>query len=215
MKQLHSVCRAICLHASFGIALMAPVAAHAADAWRYGVVEAKGDAGLIFMPSRFGDKYGLDIEMVEFTSSTTPVKALISGDIDAFTTSPGVALVAMSRNAALKFVGCNWQGAPYILYGAPDIKTMADLRGKSIGVSGPGSLPDMFARAALARAGPPAEVKFADVGGGPDRFRALIGGVVNATAISSEFEPEAEKRGFSILARARQVMPKFLRYCTS
>jgi hypothetical protein len=41
----------LCLHASFGIALMAPVAAHAADAWRYGVVEAKGDAGLIFMPS--------------------------------------------------------------------------------------------------------------------------------------------------------------------
>jgi len=131
MKHLQSVCRAICLSASFGVALMAPVAVHAADPWRYGVVEAKGDAGLIFMPSRFGDKYGLDIQMVQFTSSTTPVKALISGDIDAFTTSPGVALVAMSRNAALKFVGCNWQGATTTLYGASDIKTMADLKGRA------------------------------------------------------------------------------------
>src|SRR5689334_16543681 len=69
----------------------------AAEKWRFGVVEAKGDAGLLFMPVRFSAKYDVDIEMVEFASSTTPVKALISGDIDAFTVSPGVALVAMSR----------------------------------------------------------------------------------------------------------------------
>jgi NitT/TauT family transport system substrate-binding protein len=214
MKHLHSVCRAICLHASFGIALMAPVIAHAADAWRYGVVEAKGDAGLIFMPARFGEKHGLDIEMVEFTSSTTPVKALISGDIDAFTTSPGVALVAMSRNAALKFVGCNWQGATYTLYGAADIKTMADLKGQSIGVSGPGSMPDLFAREVLSSGGvADDDVTFANAGGGSDRFRALIAGVVKATATTSEFEPEAEKRGFTILARAHEAMPMFARNC--
>ncbi|HEY9344550.1 MAG TPA: ABC transporter substrate-binding protein, partial [Inquilinus sp.] len=170
--------------------------------------------GLIFMPSRFGDKYGLDIEMVEFTSSTTPVKALISGDIDAFTTSPGVALVAMSRNAALKFVGCNWQGATYTLYGAADIKTMADLKGQSIGVSGPGSMPDLFAREVLSSGGVAADdVTFANAGGGSDRFRALIAGVVKATATTSEFEPEAEKRGFTILARAHEAMPMFSRNC--
>jgi hypothetical protein len=43
--------------------------------------------------------------MVEFTGGTTPVKVLISGDIGAFTTAPGAALVAMSRDAARKFVG--------------------------------------------------------------------------------------------------------------
>ena len=46
--------RAVLNGAIFG-ALLGPIAAHAADKWRYGVVEAKGDAGLIFMPSRFGD----------------------------------------------------------------------------------------------------------------------------------------------------------------
>lgn len=120
--------------------------ASAADTWRYGVVEAKGDAGLIFMPVRFGQAHGLDIKMVEFTSSTTPVKALISGDIDAFTTSPGVVIPAMARGAKLKFVGCNWPGASYTLYGAADVKTVADLKGKSIAVSSAGSVPDLFAR---------------------------------------------------------------------
>ena len=194
--------------------LVAPVAAQAAEKWRYGVVEAKGDAGLIFMPSRFGDKYGLDIEMVEFASSTTPVKALISGDIDAFTTSPGVALTAMSRGAALKFVGCNWQGATYTLYGAADVKTVAELKGKSVGVSGPGSMPDLFAREALNVKGvSPDQVTFANAGGGTDRFRALVAGVVKATATTSEFEPEAARRGLNILAKAYDVTPMFARNC--
>ena len=170
--------RAVLNGAILGV-LLGPIAAHAADKWRYGVVEAKGDAGLIFMPSRFGNKYDLDIEMVEFASSTTPVKALISGDIDAFTASPGVALTAMSRGGALKFVGCNWPGATYTLYGAPDIKTIADLKGKSVGVSGPGSMPDLFVREALTEKGVSFDqVIFANAGGGSDRFRALLAGVV-------------------------------------
>jgi NitT/TauT family transport system substrate-binding protein len=205
--------RAILNGAIFG-ALLGPIAVHAADKWRYGVVEAKGDAGLIFMPSRFGNKYDLDIEMVEFASSTTPVKALISGDIDAFTASPGVALTAMSRGGALKFVGCNWPGATYTLYGAPDIKTIADLKGKSVGVSGPGSMPDLFAREALMEKGISLDqVTFANAGGGSDRFRALLAGVVKATATSSEFEPEAAKHGINILAQAHLVTPMFSRNC--
>ena len=73
------------------LASLALEPALAADKIRFGVVEAKGDAGILFMPVKFGPKYGVDIEMMQFASSTTPVKALIAGDIDAFTTSPGVA----------------------------------------------------------------------------------------------------------------------------
>ncbi|MES2756738.1 MAG: ABC transporter substrate-binding protein [Pseudomonadota bacterium] len=194
--------------------LAAPLACHAADKINFGIVEAKGDAGLAFMPSQFGAKYGLDIEMVEFTSSTTPVKALISGDIDAFTTSPSVALVAMSRGAGIKFIGCNWPGATYTLYGAADIKTVAALKGKSVGVSGAGSVPDLFAREALLKHGVTADqVTFANAGGGTDRFRALLAGIVKATATTSEFEPEALKRGMNILARARDVTPNMSRNC--
>jgi NitT/TauT family transport system substrate-binding protein len=194
--------------------LIAPLAAHAADKLNFGIVEAKGDAGLAFMPSRFGGKYGLDIEMVEFTSSTTPIKALISGDIDAFTTSPSVALVAMSRGAGVKFIGCNWPGATYTLYGAADVKTVASLKGKSVGVSGSGSVPDLFAREVLLKNGVALDqVTFANAGGGSDRFRALIAGVVKATATTSEFEPEAIKRGMHILARARDATPNLSRNC--
>ena len=195
------------------LALSVPPA-KAADVWRFGVVEAKGDAGILFMPEKFGPKYGIEIQMSEFASSTTPVKALISGALDAFTTSPSVSLTAMTNGAKLKFIGCNWPGATYTLYGAPEVKTLADLKGKSIGVSGPGSMPDLFTRVALETVGlKPSQVVFANSGGGSDRFRALLAGVVKSTATSSEFEPEAARRGFTILARANQMAPNFARNC--
>lgn len=189
-------------------------AASAADVFKYGVVEAKGDAGILFMPAKFGPKYGLDIQMVEFASSTTPIKALIAGDLDAFTTSPSVSLTAMSRGARVKFVGCNWPGATYTLYTAPEIKTVADLKGKSIAVSGPGSMPDLFARVAIEQAGlKPSDVVFANSGGGSDRFKALAAGVVKGTATSTEFEPEARKRGLNVLVNANRETPNFSRNC--
>ena len=198
---------------AIGVAAL-PISAHADDTIKFGVVEAKGDAGIAFMPVRFGGKYGVDIEMVEFKSSSTPVKALLSGDIDAYTTSPTIALTAISRGAPLRFIGCNWPGATYNLYSAPDIKTMADLKGKSLAVSGPGSVPYLFAREALVKGGLKSdEVTFANAGSGSDRFRALVAGVVDATATTTEFEPEAAKLGIHVLARARDVTPYMARNC--
>ncbi len=205
---------AVCVGAISLCAMLAGTSAQAADVWKFGVVEAKGDAGILFMPEKFGEKYGIEIQMLEFASSTTPVKALISGQLDAFTTSPSVSLTAMSRGAKLKFIGCNWPGATYTLYGAPDVKTLADLKGKSVGISGPGSMPDLFTRVVLDKAGmKPADVVFANAGGGSDRFKSLLAGVVKATATSSEFEPEAQKRGFNILAQAHKDAPNLSRNC--
>ena len=193
-------------------ALGSPVAA--AEVWRYGTVEVKGDAGIMFMPTKFARNYDLDIRMVQFASSVTPVKALISGDIDVFTTTPGVPLMAMSQGAKIKFIGCNWPGAAYTLYAAAGVTGAADLAGQTIGSSGPGSLPDLFAREALSALGVrETSVTFVNAGGGTDRYRALLAGIVKATSTVSEFEPDAAKRGLIVLARAREVTPQFARLC--
>lgn len=185
-----------------------------ADVWRHGVVEAKGDAGIIFMAERFAEKYGIDLEMVEFVSSTVPVKALLAGEIDSYATSPLVGLAAMAEKAPLRFVGCNWPGMTYNIYAKSEITSVEDLRGKSIGVSGPGSSPDLFAREVLyAHDIDPGEVKFVSAGGGGDRFRAVVAGIVDATATSSEYEEEAERQNVNVIARAPDVTPNLLRNC--
>ncbi|WP_324764089.1 ABC transporter substrate-binding protein (plasmid) [Sinorhizobium meliloti] len=198
-----------------GVAVLAGIStAHAADAWHHGVVEAKGDAGIQFMPTKFAGKFDLDLKTVEFASSTVPVKALLAGEIDSYATTPLTAIAAMAEGADLKFLGCNWPGMTYDLYARGDIKSVRDLKGRTVGISGPGGAPDLFAREALRWGGvDPSEVTFANAGGGGDRFRAVVAGVVDSTATSSEFEPEAAERGVNVIARAPEATPNLLRIC--
>jgi NitT/TauT family transport system substrate-binding protein len=72
----------------------------------------------------------------------------------------------------------------------------------------------MVARATLARAGIPfSEVQIAAVGGDRDRFTALLGGVVDAAVVSSEYMPLPSVKDMTVLVEARQVLPQFLRFC--
>jgi len=187
---------------------------HAADTWRHGVVEAKGDAGIQFMPTKFAGKFNIDLQTMEFASSTVPIKALLAGEIESYATTPLTAIAAMAEGAKLKFLGCNWPGMTYDLYAKGDIKSIKDLKGRTLGISGPGGAPDLFAREALRWGGlDPSEVTFANAGGGGDRFRAVVAGVVDSTATSSEFEPQASQRGINIIARAPEATPNLLRIC--
>jgi NitT/TauT family transport system substrate-binding protein len=60
---------------------------------------------------------------------------------------------------------------------------------------------------------PVADVKFANVGGDADRYRALTSGVVDATVVSSEYTPTAPAQKLSVLVQARDIMPDFMRLC--
>src|SRR4029453_8147871 len=96
----------------------------------------------------------------------------------------------------------------------PGIARLEDLKGKSIAASSPGTPPDMVARAALVRAGIAfSDVNIAAVGGDRDRFAALLGGVVDAAVVSNEYMPLPAVKDMTVLVEARQVLPKFLRFC--
>jgi NitT/TauT family transport system substrate-binding protein len=190
--------------------------AQAAEKWRHGIVEAKGDSGFLFMAAEggFAAKHGLDLQMVQFVSGTTPLKALISGDLDSFEASPVVALSAMHLGADVKIIGCDWPGMTYTLFTQKGIDSVQGLKGKTVGVSAPGSLPYLFARESLRAAGlSNGDVKFANAGGSADRVKAVAAGVVAATASSSEFEVEADKYGVKPLLRGPEIVPKFTKVC--
>jgi NitT/TauT family transport system substrate-binding protein len=95
------------------------------------------------------------------------------------------------------------------------IGAVADLKGRSIAVSAPGSFPDMLARVVLAKFNlSPADVKFAAVGGDHDRYTALIGGVVDGAVISNEYLPLPASKGLKMLVSGAEAGPNFLRVCT-
>lgn len=190
-------------------------AALAQTPWRHGIVEAKNDSGFVMMPQRFAAKMGLAIEYVQLKGDALALKAFLAGELDSYEASPGGAIIAASRGADVKVIGCYFPGLMYGLFTHGDIGSIDALKGKAFAISSPGSLPDLMARAMLEQANIPASaVKFAVMGSDADRFRALSAGVVSAAGISTEFVPMAAGAGLKMLASAREALPDYLRFCT-
>jgi NitT/TauT family transport system substrate-binding protein len=183
--------------------------------WKHGLINAKADAGIFLMVSKrdFASKQGLKLEISQFKDDQLALKALIAGELDSFEGGPQGVFAANSKGADARILGCHWIVVPHGIYVKEGINTVADLKGKQIAVSAPNSMPDMLARAALAKFGvSDKDVKLAAVGGDRDRYQALIGGVVDAAVVSNEYEPVAPKN-IHLLVAGRDAVPNFLRVC--
>src|SRR5215510_8161416 len=99
--------RILALAALAGLVLV-PANAEELKLWRHGIVEAKSDAGIVFMGSKggFAEKQGLKIEIKQFKGDTLALKALLAGELDSYEGNPGSPMVAASRGADIKLVGC-------------------------------------------------------------------------------------------------------------
>jgi NitT/TauT family transport system substrate-binding protein len=204
---------------AFAVTLLVAGSSASADdlkPWRHGLVEAKSDAGFIFMPAKggFAEKQGLKIDMVQFKGDTIALKAMLAGELDTYEGNPGGPMLAAAAGADIKILGCYWPTLTYGIYARAGIATPADLKGKTFAISGPGSLPDLMARAVLEQNNIPAsEVRFAIMGSDSDRFRAVTAGVADAASASTEFVPIAEKSAVKLLVHAADAVPNYIRVC--
>lgn len=199
------------------IAVITPALFAQELAWKHGTVAPKGDAGFIYMASEngFGKRAGVAITMVALKGDALLTKALLAGEIDSYEGNPGGPMIAASKGADIRVIGCSWPGLPYAIYTRPEVKKIAELKGKAIAVSDPGSLPDLFARAAIRSAGldPNKDVQYVRAGGDADRMKALAAGVVAAAPSSSEFALRAPQMGLKMLVHAKEITPDYMRFC--
>ncbi len=183
--------------------------------WRHGILEPKSDAGFAILPlqPRFAAPQGLQVTVVNVQSDGVGLKAMLSGDLDSYEGAPNSAIVAASRGADVKIIGCAWPHLVQGLFVQKDITGLADLRGKNVAISAPGSMPDMVIHSMLKSAGVPAsEIRFASLGSDADRFKNLAAGVVQAAIVSTEFQTVAPP-DVKLLVRLSEAMPEFLRGC--
>lgn len=193
----------------------APAAAPAQVKWKHGLVQSKADAGFFWMAIEKGlfKKRGLDVEFIDLRGDRDVLRALLAGELDSAEPSPAGPLAAIAKGADIRFIGSSMPGFPFALYARKDIKSWEELRGKTFGVSAPGSTPDISARAMLQRKGvDPDSIKIANAGGSATRIQALAGGKIDATASSSEFIPYADKLGIKVMGLAADLIPEFPRF---
>jgi NitT/TauT family transport system substrate-binding protein len=196
-------------------AVLLAIPARADDLWRHGTLVPKGDAGFIYMAAEggFAKAQGLDLKMQAFQNDTLMMKALIAGELDSYEGSPISPLIAGSKGADVRILGCTWPKLTYSLFSHDGIRSVTDLRGKKFGISAPGSLPDLVARAMLKQAGvAPSEVSFVAAGSDPERVRALMAKTIDAAISTSDFAARPELK-LKTLAIAGEALPQFLRQC--
>jgi len=193
-------------------------AANAQDkVWKHGILEAKSDSGFIAMVEKggFGAKHGLKVEILQVKAGATLMKALIAGEIDSVDMGAAESIVAAARGTGVKIVGCTWPGVPQVVLAKAEISSLADLKGKTVAISSPGSLPDLLFRGMLDSANVPfAEVKLATQGADLDRYKSLVAGITDAAVVSNEFEAVMPPN-IKVLASGSTAVPKFIRLCVA
>jgi NitT/TauT family transport system substrate-binding protein len=205
-----------CLASTLALAaLTAGAWAQELKPWKHGVIEPKGDAGFMLMVGQrdFASKRGLKLEIVPLKNGATAHKALLAGELDSIESSPGATILAGARGADIKIIGCDWPGVPHGLMVKSTINKVEDLKGKTIAVAAPGSLPNLLINAILEQHKIPAsDVRFANLGGDLDRFKAVTAGVADAGIVASEFMAVAPK-DVKMLVAGHEALPKYVRLC--
>jgi NitT/TauT family transport system substrate-binding protein len=103
------------------------------------------------------------------------VSTVVSGDIDVANTSGGAVASAVAGGANLVMTACYINTLPYELVVQESVKSVEDLRGKSVGISRVGSASDVAARVLIKGLGlePVKDVPILQVGGPTERAAAF------------------------------------------
>lgn len=146
-------------------------------------------------------KYGLDVKPLVMSGSSTALAALLSEEMSFITIAgSGVINAHLAGRDAVMIAGTvNY--APYELVVAKDIKTMADLKGKKLGIARFGGSADFLARWALQKYGltPGKDVIILQTGGNPERLAAVSQGAIQATLLEQSSAYQAKKAGLHTL----------------
>lgn len=186
------------------------------DTWVHGILEPKVDAGYFLMARERGyfEKQGVKVEIKKFTGNVQVVQALLSGAIDSADSAPSPLYDAHLKGAEVTAIGSSLPKSTYSVLSKSSIKDFEDLQGKTIGVSAPGSYPDEIVRAMLKAKGMDAKkLKVVNAGADADRFKALLGGRVDAVAVAPGFAAGiADKPEFHVLGEASEIVPDYPRF---
>ncbi|HLH23575.1 MAG TPA: ABC transporter substrate-binding protein [Chloroflexota bacterium] len=129
---------------------------------------------------------GIDADVEYIATSTTLTQAMLSGEV-AIADSGQEALVAADLGGAdLVAIAVGTDRFIFRIFGAGPVRSLADLRGRRVGITRYGSTTDTVTRLMLKRAGldPDRDVSILQVGGVPEILAALQSGSIDAGALS-------------------------------
>jgi len=165
-----------------------------------------------YVGTRFGifREEGLDVQIVLMNGRLVG-PALLQGDLD-YSTLADTMLRAATTVLPVKVIAFGGIRPALALNVRPEIKTPADLKGKSIAVTSIGSTTDIVAREIVRHFGlvPERDIVTQGLGSQANNQAALRAGAVHGAIFTPPYDVIGEKEGFRVLAWAGDVIKEQL-----
>jgi ABC-type nitrate/sulfonate/bicarbonate transport system substrate-binding protein len=152
---------------------------------------------------------GLQIEPILIRGGPAAIAALVSGEVD-FAAIGGAQAVFRSRARGLdlSIIGCTSSTTNYILLGNKQTRTVEDLKGKMIGVTGAGTYSEFAVKAFLRKhnINPDKDVTLRAIGGTVLRAAAIEKGIIAAAPFSPEDAVRLIKAGYVVISNMSESL---------
>jgi NitT/TauT family transport system substrate-binding protein len=147
---------------------------------------------------------GIHLELLSIRGEIA-IRTTLAGEVDFFTNA-GSALAAAVRGVPVRLVTVFQDRPSWDLIAQPEIRSIAQLRGKNIAVMSPEGSLAVVAREMLRKNGldPTKDVNLVTMGGDEVRFPALQTKAIQATLFNTATSIKAQKEGFSKLGNASE-----------
>jgi NitT/TauT family transport system substrate-binding protein len=183
---------------------------------------AVANLNVSFLVSRVAQKKGFfkdegfEAEIIRM-SPPVSVASLVSAELD-YTTIFGSVVRAAVRGLPVKVLASFVDGSTHALIAQPGIKSVKELRGKTLGVGTVGDTSDVAARMMIKHYGidPEKEMKIVAIGRDYARLAALKEKLVDVAVVAPPVDAQGKKMGFNFLSRAYDIFRfPFIGLCAS
>lgn len=156
-------------------------------------------------------KRNLDTKIVTFSGGNT-INALVSGDIQFSALSPDSVVRSSLAGYRAKMIMGMVRGLNLALALQPEIKSAAELKGKSIGISDFSGLPYTALLLCLKELGlKKDDVTYVKTGGKSLRYQALVAKRVHGVILDPPFTTMAQKEGYRLIVDLTRLDIPYLR----
>ena len=148
----------------------------------------------------FYKKQGLKVEVVNMEGGTRGIQVLLSDAIQAMHVGLAPVVQANRQGADLRLISSSSNTIPFTIFSPPGVKTAADIKGGTVGVSTFGSESDVAVTLALKQLGlTRKDVAIVQMGGTSQRLAALMSGQVKAAPLIEPGTTMAREQGLNPL----------------
>jgi NitT/TauT family transport system substrate-binding protein len=156
-------------------------------------------------------KHGISVKTIAQAGGVHVYRAMLAGNADIGMVPGSVAIIGVSKGSPARIIYVNTPKFEASMVARPNVPTMADLKGKRIGIQEPGGFADINSRAILRIAKiDPKDVNFVSIA--TEDVPALVADQVDTGILHVEQEMLAKSKvpGIHAIARMWELQPKTL-----